>query len=69
MIDYPPTKSILEIVNNFKSIGTNRIYKIHKVLLKSHYWNENTLFSDGYFCCSIGNASPETIKNYIETQG
>lgn len=69
MVDYPPTKSVVEMVGNFKSISTNRIYKLHKTLLKSHYWKENTLFSDGYFCCSIGDVSPETIKNYIETQG
>ena len=29
----------------------------------------DTLFSDGYFVCSIGRASPETIKKYIDTQG
>jgi putative transposase len=27
MVDYPPTKSVLEMVNNFKSISTFRIYK------------------------------------------
>jgi putative transposase len=69
MVDYPPKKSVLEMVNNFKSISTFRIYKKHKAFLKSHYWAENTLFSDGYFSCSIGEASPETIKKYIQTQG
>src|ERR1039458_9259661 len=69
MVDYPPTKSVLEMVNNFKSISTFRIYKKHRAFLKGHYWKENTLFSDGYFACSIGEASPETIKKYIETQG
>jgi putative transposase len=69
MIDYPPKKSVLEMVGNFKSMATNRIYKRHKTFLKNHYWKENTLFSDGYFACSIGEASPETIKKYIDTQG
>ena len=69
MIDYSPTKSVLEMVNNFKSISTNRIYKKHRVLLKTYYWKENTIFSDGYFVCSVGEASPEAIKKYIETQG
>lgn len=69
MIDYPPTKSVLEMVNNFKSISTFRIYKKHRTFLKGHYWKENILFSDGYFACSIGEASPETIKKYIQTQG
>lgn len=69
MIDYPPKKSVLEIVGNFKSISTFRMYKRHRAFLKGHYWKENTLFSDGYFACSIGEASPETIKKYIQTQG
>ncbi|MBQ0079981.1 MAG: transposase, partial [Alistipes sp.] len=25
--------------------------------------------SDGYFVCSIGEASPETVRRYIENQG
>ncbi|EAJ0747949.1 IS200/IS605 family transposase, partial [Campylobacter coli] len=25
--------------------------------------------SDGYFACSVGEATPETIKKYIENQG
>ncbi|EAJ7968272.1 IS200/IS605 family transposase, partial [Campylobacter coli] len=24
---------------------------------------------DGYFACSVGEATPETIKKYIENQG
>ena len=27
------------------------------------YW------SDGYFCCTIGNANQDTIRRYIEQQG
>ncbi|EJI3144877.1 transposase, partial [Campylobacter coli] len=26
-------------------------------------------WSDGYFACSVGEATPETIKKYIENQG
>ena len=69
MVDYPPTKSVFEMVSSFKSIATHRIYKLHRTFLKGHYWKENTLFSDGYFTCSIGEASPETIRKYILTQG
>ena len=67
--DFSTTKSVLEMVGNFKSISTFRIYKKHRAFLKGHFWKENTFWSDGYFTCSIGEASPETIKKYIETQG
>ncbi|WP_425484220.1 transposase [Desulfobacter latus] len=26
-------------------------------------------WSDGYFCCSLGNASIKTVREYIESQG
>jgi REP element-mobilizing transposase RayT len=33
------------------------------------FWKEKTLWGDGYFACSIGEASKETIMKYIEKQG
>ncbi len=30
---------------------------------------EQTFWSDGYFCCTIGNASQKVIRKYIENQG
>ncbi len=37
--------------------------------LKNHFWKEHTLWSDGYFACSVGNACKETIERYIANQG
>ncbi|WP_193039115.1 transposase, partial [Pseudoalteromonas nigrifaciens] len=28
-----------------------------------------TFWSDGYFVCSVGNASADTIRKYIQNQG
>jgi putative transposase len=69
MIDYSPTKSILELVNNFKSISTHKIYKKYKSFLKTRYWKENVLWSGGYFVCSVGEASPEQSKNTLTIRG
>ena len=69
LVDAPPTKSAFDIVNSLKSISTFRIYKKYRVELKKHFWKENTFWSDGYFVCSTGDASTETIKKYIEQQG
>ncbi|WP_034670141.1 transposase, partial [Ectobacillus panaciterrae] len=30
---------------------------------------ERTFWSDGYFACSIGNVSKETIQTYMQEQG
>jgi REP element-mobilizing transposase RayT len=38
------------------------------LLLKQRFWKE-PLWSDGYFCGTIGNASPEAIRHSIANQG
>ena len=69
LLDITPQFSISSIVNRMKAISTNRIWKMHSSTLKKHFWRQATFWSDGYFVCSIGEASPETIRKYIETQG
>jgi len=41
----------------------------HRSFLFKHFWKEHTFWSDGYFVCSIGEASPDTIREYILSQG
>jgi putative transposase len=69
LIDYEPVISIFQIVHRIKQLSTYRIWRIHEELLKQFYWKEKTFWSDGYFACSTGNASTETIMEYIRTQG
>lgn len=71
LVQYNPTQSILEIVRHFKQISTYRIWRQNNnhLILKKQFWKEKTFWSDGYFACSIGNISKETIEKYIQTQG
>jgi len=69
LIDYEPKISITSIVRKLKQISTNKIWKSHSSFLHLYYWKEKTLWSDGYFVCSIGNANEETIRKYIQEQG
>jgi len=69
LVDSPPTLSAFDIVHCIKQKSTNRIYKQYRDELKKHFWKENTFWSDGYFCCSTGDASTETIRRYIDEQG
>jgi putative transposase len=69
LVDYEPAISIFNIVHRIKQLSTYRIWRIHEELLKQFYWNEKTFWSDGYFACSTGSASTETIMEYIRTQG
>lgn len=69
LLDIIPTYSISSIVNRLKSISTYNIWKLHERFLEKHFWKERTFWSDGYFTCSVGEACPDTIRQYIENQG
>lgn len=68
LVESKPILSSFAIVHKLKQISTFRIWKKHGEYLKQIYWRENTLWSDGYFVCSIGEANAETIRKYIEEQ-
>ena len=71
LVQYNPTQSIMGIVRHFKQISTNRIWRQNNnhLVLNKHFRVKKTFWSDGYFACSTGNVSQETIQKYIENQG
>lgn len=69
MLQHIPRVSISSIVNRIKSITTNKVWKFHNNYLQKYFWKEKTFWTDGYFVCSVGEANPETIQNYISNQG
>ena len=69
LINSVPKLSPLSIIKKLKQMSTHRIWINNKVQLRKHFWKEYTFWSDGYFISSIGNASEETIRKYIESQG
>ena len=69
MIETEPTMSISKIVNLMKSYTTYHIWKRYPDYLRKHFWKEHTFWTDGYFVCSVGNASEEMPRKYIENQG
>ena len=71
LLVYRPTQSILDVVRLLKQISTYRIWRVtgNDRRLRKEFWKEKTFWSDGYFACSIGNVSKETIEKYIRNQG
>ena len=69
LIRYIPRLSISQIVRRLKQESTKLIWKLHPTLLRKEFWHKNTFWSNGYFVCSIGEASPDTIRQYILSQG
>lgn len=68
MVESEPELSPLQIIRRLKQETTVKLWNLHPELNKE-FWREQTFWSDGYFCCSIGNASIETVRKYIESQG
>ena len=69
MIESVPKISPLQIVNALKQQSTIRIWRIYNKELSKIFWKENTFWTDGYFCSTIGEVSSTTLKRYIENQG
>ena len=71
LVSYNPTQSILDIVRLLKQMSTYRIWRQNNnhLYLSKQFWKGKTFWSDGYFACSIGNVSKETIEKYIQSQG
>ncbi|WP_262713882.1 IS200/IS605 family transposase [Sphingobacterium cavernae] len=70
LIRYIPRVSITSIVRKLKQESAYYISRSpHRSFLFKHFCKEHTFWSDGYFVCSIGEASPDTIREYILNQG
>ena len=69
LLQYNPTDNVSQIVSTLKSYSTYHVWRKRRSYLKTHFWKENTFWSDGYFACSIGNVSKDIVEKYIENQG
>ena len=69
MVELEPNMSISKAVSLMKGYTTYWIWQRFSSVLVRHFWKERTFWTDGYFACSIGNVSEETIRTYIENQG
>jgi putative transposase len=68
LISYEPNISISQIVRKLKSETTFHVWQLHGDYMKQYY-KKRTLWTPAYFACSVGNASAETIQEYINNQG
>lgn len=69
MIESVPKISPLQIVRVLKQQSTIQMWRKYSKELRKYYWAENTLWTDGYFCSTIGEVSSKTLKHYIQNQG
>jgi putative transposase len=68
LISFQPTQSITYIISRIKQYSTYHIWRnqLYNNFLHQNFWKERTLWSDGYFTSSIGQANLSTIQEYIK---
>ena len=69
MISSVPKISPLQIVRVLKQQSTIQMWRRYASQIKKQYWKEDTFWTDGYFCSTIGEVSSKTLKHYIQNQG
>ena len=67
VMSIPPKFSIASLMGKLKSQSSSKLRKSFSWQTKV-YWNENIVWSPGYFVSSVG-VDEETIKKYVELQG
>jgi putative transposase len=68
LLTISPTIYAASYVRRIKQSTTESLWRKFS-WLKKNFWLEKTFFSDGYFVCSVVNASAETVRKYIQEQG
>ena len=69
LISYEPNISISQIVRKLKSETAHDLWQRHPNRLKLYFWKKNTFLSPSYFACSVGQASDNVIRKYMQEQG
>lgn len=64
-----PSMSVSSIVRRLKQITTRQLWQQKGEYLSKYYWKKRKLWTNGYFCCTVGEVSVNIIEKYIENQG
>jgi len=69
LISATPNVSPSYIVSRLKQYSTYKVWLALPDIMSKFYWKKHYLWTRGYFVCSVGEASEDTIRHYIENQG
>lgn len=69
LIDCNTNINLHKFILYLKQYTTFHIWEIQHKILSKHFWKERTFWTDGYFCCTVGNATLDKIEEYINNQG
>lgn len=67
LVNFPPKVSVSKLVNSLKGVSSRRLRQEFPEL-KKHYWRAQRLWNGSYFAGSVGGASLDVLRRYIESQ-
>ena len=68
LVDIHPALNISTLINNLKSASSKRIRGRHWNWLR-HFYSKPVLWHRAYYVGSVGGATLETVRAYVEAQG
>ena len=70
IISFPTKYSIDQTIRRMKQFSINYIYTHCNDYIRKFYWkSKKILWSDSYFCSTIGQVSESIVDEYIKNQG
>ena len=67
LVNFPPKVAISRLVNSLKGVSSRRLRQEFPEL-RRHYWRAQRLWSASYLAGSVGGATLEVLRRYIENQ-
>ena len=70
LVTFKPALSIEQVVRRMKQLTTRYVWEREAEHLRMYYWKDKrVLWTGGYFCATVGDASEEQMVEYIRKQG
>lgn len=70
LITFKPALSIEQVVRRMKQLTTHYIWEHEETHLRDFYHKQKrVLWTNGYFCSTIGDVSETRVVDYIRSQG
>jgi len=68
LIETHPALDLSRLVNNLKTVSSRRIRKEYSEHVARYYWKP-FFWHGAYYIGSVGGATLDTVKRYVESQG
>lgn len=68
LLGYSSKVFVSDIVKQLKQYSTYQTWNYHEKYLSKQYWKHKIFWSDGYFACSIGQVSQESLKSIFKNK-